>query len=92
MTAISVAVCIAVFITVKPQTDPTMVSYNLALWFTFIAFMFCVTLATQMVIEILPWLIKNIAAIVTPMKTEVLRAKLAVITFLYHHTHILILL
>lgn len=76
--ACSVAVCIAVFITVKPQTDPTMTSYNLALWFTFIAFMICVALATQMIVEILPWLIRNIAAIVTPMKTEVVRSKLAV--------------
>lgn len=78
MSGISVAVCIAVFITVKPQTDPTMTSYNLALWFTFIAFMCCVTLATQMAIEVLPWVVKNIAAIVMPMKTEVIRSKLAV--------------
>lgn len=78
LTVISVSVCIAVFVTVKPRRDPTMVSYNLALWFTFIAFMFCITLVTQMVIESIPWLIRSIVAIVAPSKTELLHFKIAV--------------
>jgi hypothetical protein len=78
LTAISVAVCVAVFVAVKPQSDPTMASYNLALWFTFIAFMFCVTFVMQMIIEIIPWLIKKLAGIFAPHKTEVLRARLSV--------------
>ncbi|KAI9245923.1 hypothetical protein EDC94DRAFT_590298 [Helicostylum pulchrum] len=77
LTVISVSVCIAVFVTVKPQRDPTMVSYNLALWFTFIAFMFCITLVMQMVIESIPWLIRSIVAIVAPSKSELLRFKIA---------------
>ncbi|KAI9243860.1 hypothetical protein EDC94DRAFT_572733 [Helicostylum pulchrum] len=77
LTAISVSVCIAVFVAVKPQQDPTMTSYNLALWFTFIAFMFCITLVMQMVIESIPWLVRNIAAIVAPSKSELIRFKIA---------------
>lgn len=78
LTAISVAVCVAVFVTVKPQRDPTMTSYNLALWFTFIAFMFCVTFVVQMVIEIIPWIVKKIVGIFASHKVEVFRARLAV--------------
>ncbi|KAI8057389.1 Mechanosensitive ion channel-domain-containing protein [Thamnidium elegans] len=77
LTAISVSVCIAVFVAVKPQQDPTMTSYNLALWFTFIAFMFCVTLVMQMIIEVIPWIVRNIAAIVAPSKSELIRFKIA---------------
>lgn len=83
LTVISVSVCIAVFVTVKPQRDPTMVSYNLALWFTFIAFMFCTTLVTQMVIESIPWFIRRIVAIVAPSKTELLHFKIAVSSFFF---------
>lgn len=77
-TAISIAVCVAVFVTVKPQTDPTMGSYNLALWFTFIAFMFCINFIMQMVIEAIPWIIKKSVGLFTPHRTEVLRARLSV--------------
>lgn len=78
MTAISVAVCVAVFVTVKPQQDPTMVSYNLALWFTFVAFMFCITLVMQMIIEVIPWVIRKIATLLVPKRSEIVRYNLAV--------------
>ncbi|KAG2194382.1 hypothetical protein INT47_006697 [Mucor saturninus] len=91
MCAISVAVCVAVFITVKPQTDPTMTSYNLALWFTFVAFVCCVTLATQMIVEILPWLIRNVAGIITPMKAEFVRSKLAYYNDLRSYTKLVVI-
>lgn len=78
LTAISVAVCVAVFVTVKPQEDPTMTSYNLALWFTFIAFMFSVAFVVQVVIEIIPWIVKKLVGIFASRKAEVFRARLAV--------------
>jgi uncharacterized membrane protein YciS (DUF1049 family) len=78
LTLISIAVCVIIFVTVKPQRDPTLASYNLALWFTFIAFLFAVSFVTQMIIELLPWLIKKLSIVFFPDKTEVLRSRLSV--------------
>ncbi|KAI9342433.1 hypothetical protein BD770DRAFT_329768, partial [Pilaira anomala] len=91
LTAISVAVCVAVFVTVKPQQDPTMVSYNLALWFTFVAFMFCITLVVQMIVEVIPWVIRKIATLLVPKRSEIVRYNLAYYLDLRPYTKLVVI-
>ncbi|KAI8382939.1 hypothetical protein BD560DRAFT_322708, partial [Blakeslea trispora] len=77
LTLASIAVCVVIFVKVKPQTDPTLTSYNLALWFTFVAFMFCISFITQCAVEFIPWIIKNFAGFLFSRQDEVLRARLS---------------
>ncbi|KAI8373457.1 hypothetical protein EDC96DRAFT_476755 [Choanephora cucurbitarum] len=77
LTFASIAVCVVIYVKVKPQTDPTLTSYNLGLWFTFVAFMFCISFATQCAVEFIPWIIKNFAGFLFSRQTEILRARLS---------------
>lgn len=79
LTLISVGVCVGVFIAVHPgDSDPTMTSYNLCLWFTFIAFMFCISFVMQCVIELFPFALKKIVETFYPTRSEYLRSRLSV--------------
>ncbi|KAI9312179.1 Mechanosensitive ion channel-domain-containing protein, partial [Dichotomocladium elegans] len=59
------------------EDKPSMVSYSLQLWFTWAAFMWCISLVLQGIVELVPWLIKRIVGILRPHSTEVLRMRLA---------------
>lgn len=79
LTLISIGVCVGVFIAVHPvDSDPTMTSYNLCLWFTFIAFMFCISFVMQCVIELFPFALKKLVEKLYPTRSEYLRSRLSV--------------
>lgn len=83
LTLISVGVCIGVSIAVHPgDGDPTMKSYNLRLWFTFIAFMFCISFVMQCLVEILPWVLKKTVDNFYPTRSEYLRSRLLVMSLM----------
>lgn len=80
---ISVGVCVGVSIAVHPgDEDATMKSYNLSLWFTFIAFMFCISFVMQCLVEILPWVFKKTVDKFYPTRSEYLRSRLSVVYFI----------
>ncbi|ORX42726.1 hypothetical protein DM01DRAFT_1369043 [Hesseltinella vesiculosa] len=70
-----IAVDVAIFIVYRE--DITMVSYNLQLWFSFLAFMWCIGFFSQVAVELLPWAIKKIVGYLRPQNTEVLRMRLS---------------
>ncbi|KAI9492244.1 hypothetical protein BDB00DRAFT_873512 [Zychaea mexicana] len=72
---ILIAIDVAVF--VAYENDASMVSYNLQLWFTWAAFMWCVSILIQLVVELVPWAIKRLVGFLRPQSTEVLRMRLA---------------
>lgn len=89
LTLISVGVCVGVFIAVHPvDSDPTMTSYNLCLWFTFIAFMFCISFVMQCVIELFPFALKKIVETFYPTRSEYLRSRLSYYMALKSYTKI----
>ncbi|KAL9545935.1 hypothetical protein MBANPS3_006896 [Mucor bainieri] len=89
LTLISVGVCVGVFIAVHPvDSDPTMTSYNLCLWFTFIAFMFCISFVMQCAIELFPFLLKKIVETFYPTRSEYLRSRLSYYMALKSYTKI----
>ncbi|KAI8064646.1 hypothetical protein BC940DRAFT_341279 [Gongronella butleri] len=70
-----IAVDVAIF-TVY-QNDISMVSYNLQVWFTFLAFMWGIGFLSQVFVELVPWAIKKVANYLRPQNTEVLRMRLS---------------
>ncbi|KAK4510227.1 uncharacterized protein ATC70_006399 [Mucor velutinosus] len=86
---ISVGVCVGVFIVVHPvDSDHTMKSYNLCLWFTFIAFMFCISFVMQCIIELFPFVLKKIVDTFYPTRSEYLRSRLSYYMALKNYTKI----
>lgn len=71
-----IAVDVAVFVVYEDNV--TMVSYNLQLWFTWAAFMWCISMVLQVVVELVPWAIRRLVGLLRPQSTEVLRMRLAV--------------
>jgi hypothetical protein len=63
--------------TSKIPYDP-MVPYNLKVWFTFLAFMWCIGFLSQVAVELVPWAIKKLFGYLRPQSTEVLRMRLSV--------------
>ncbi|KAI8138112.1 hypothetical protein BJV82DRAFT_632645 [Fennellomyces sp. T-0311] len=72
---ILIAVDVAVFVVY--DSNPSMVSYNLQLWFTWAAFMWVISMVLQVVVELVPWAIKRLVGVLRPQSTEVLRMRLA---------------
>ncbi|KAI9249525.1 hypothetical protein BDA99DRAFT_524024, partial [Phascolomyces articulosus] len=72
---ILLAVDVAVFVVYEDNI--TWVSYNLQLWFTWAAFMWCLSMLLQVTVELVPWAIKRSVGILRPQSTEVLRMRLA---------------
>ncbi|KAJ8663636.1 hypothetical protein O0I10_000884 [Lichtheimia ornata] len=70
-----IAVDVAVFVVY--QDHVSMVSYNLQLWFTWAAFMWCISMVLQVVVELVPWAIRRLVGLLRPQSTEVLRMRLA---------------
>ncbi|KAI7874124.1 hypothetical protein K492DRAFT_154227 [Lichtheimia hyalospora FSU 10163] len=70
-----IAVDVAVFVVYEDNVS--MVSYNLQLWFTWAAFMWCISMVLQVVVELVPWAIRRLVGILRPQSTEVLRMRLA---------------
>ncbi|RCI03035.1 hypothetical protein CU098_003374, partial [Rhizopus stolonifer] len=54
-----------------------MTSYGLQLWFTWIAFMWCIGFMSQILVELIPWAIKKSMGYLRPQSTEVLRMRLS---------------
>ncbi|KAI9306202.1 hypothetical protein BJ944DRAFT_53929 [Cunninghamella echinulata] len=71
-----IAVDVALFM-VHIDNDSGTVSYNLQLWFTFLAFMWCIGFLSQIFVELVPWLIKKFVGFLRPQHTEVLRMRLS---------------
>ncbi|KAI9256658.1 hypothetical protein BDA99DRAFT_485107 [Phascolomyces articulosus] len=72
---ILIAIDVAVF--VAYEDNVTLTSYSLQLWFTWAAFMWCISILIQLVVELVPWAIKRLVGILRPQSTEVLRMRLA---------------
>ncbi|KAJ8655059.1 hypothetical protein O0I10_009266 [Lichtheimia ornata] len=72
---ILIAITIALFVVYDGRTS--MVSYNLQLWFTWATFMWCISMALQVIVELVPWAIKRLVGVLRPHSTEVLRMRLA---------------
>ena len=71
-----IAIDVALFVVYEDTIS--WVSYNLQLWFTWAAFMWCLSMFLQLIVELVPWLIKRLVGILRPQSTEVLRMRLAV--------------
>ncbi|KAI8138108.1 hypothetical protein BJV82DRAFT_632626 [Fennellomyces sp. T-0311] len=72
---ILIAVDVAVFIVY--DSNPSMISYNLQLWFSWAAFIWVLSMILQVIVELVPWAIKRMVGILRPQSTEVLRMRLA---------------
>ncbi|KAL7314267.1 hypothetical protein PS15m_005863 [Mucor circinelloides] len=65
-----------------------MTSYNLCLWFTFIAFMFCISFVMQCAIELVPFVLKKAVDKFYPTRSEYLRSRLSYYMALKTYTKI----
>ncbi|KAG1145570.1 hypothetical protein G6F37_007175 [Rhizopus arrhizus] len=74
---IFIAIDIAIFVAYNRRELITMTSYGLQLWFTWIAFMWCIACMCQVFVEIVPWTIKKLVNVLRPQSTEVLRMRLS---------------
>ncbi|KAI8390899.1 uncharacterized protein BYT42DRAFT_554714 [Radiomyces spectabilis] len=74
---ILIAVDVAIFVVYNKRDVVTTVSYNLELWFTFLAFMWCIGFLCQVAVELVPWAIKTTVGYVRPHSSEVLRMRLS---------------
>lgn len=73
---IFIAIDVAIFVVYRERISMT--SYGLELWFTWIAFMWCIAFMSQLVVELIPWLIKKLVSFIRPQSIEVLRMRLSV--------------
>lgn len=65
----------------KPAASgPSNISMSLELWFTWLAFMWVISVAMHFLVEVIPWGIKTFCKIVMPSKTEITKMRLAVST------------
>ncbi|KAI8890820.1 hypothetical protein K501DRAFT_328372 [Backusella circina FSU 941] len=71
------AIDIAVFVVYPHRNEVSLVSYNLQLWFTWLAFMWCISFMSQVAVEVVPWGIKKLVGYLRPHSTEVLRMRLS---------------
>lgn len=78
---ILIAITVALFVVYDGRSS--MVSYNLQLWFTWATFMWCISMALQVIVELVPWAIKRLVGVLRPHSTEVLRMRLAVCIEIY---------
>ncbi|KAI8075448.1 Mechanosensitive ion channel-domain-containing protein [Gilbertella persicaria] len=74
---IFIAIDIAIFVAYNKREQITMTSYGLQLWFTWIAFMWCIGFMSQILVELIPWAIKKSMGYLRPQSTEVLRMRLS---------------
>jgi hypothetical protein len=58
--------------------EPSNISMSLELWFTWLAFMWVVSVAMHLLVEVVPWGIKTFCKLFMPSKTEITRMRLAV--------------
>lgn len=77
-TVILLAIDVAVFVVYQRRDQVSITSYGLQLWFTWIAFMWCIGFMSQIFVELVPWAIKKAVGILRPQSTEVLRMRLSV--------------
>ncbi|KAI9468925.1 MAG: Mechanosensitive ion channel-domain-containing protein [Benjaminiella poitrasii] len=70
-----IAIDVALFVVYRGRTSIT--SYGLQLWFTWIAFMWCIAFMSQILVELVPWAIKKSVGFLRPQSTEVLRMRLS---------------
>ncbi|GAB5592855.1 hypothetical protein Unana1_07755 [Umbelopsis nana] len=63
----------------KPAASigPSNISMSLELWFTWLAFMWVISVAMHFLVEVIPWGIKTFCKIVMPSKTEITKMRLA---------------
>jgi hypothetical protein len=64
----------------KPEgsAEPSNISMSLELWFTWLAFMWIISVAMHFLVEVIPWWIKTFCKVFMPSKTEITRMRLAV--------------
>ncbi|KAF7732833.1 hypothetical protein EC973_000109 [Apophysomyces ossiformis] len=74
---ILIAIDVAVFVVYNDRDRVTMLSYNLEVWFTWLAFMWCIGFISQLGVEFVPWSIKRLVGLLRPHSTEVLRMRLS---------------
>ncbi|CEG71088.1 hypothetical protein RMATCC62417_06876 [Rhizopus microsporus] len=75
--AIFIAVDVAIFVVYHNRDQITMTSYGLQLWFTWLAFVWCIACISQVFVEIVPWTIKKLVDSIRPQSTEVLKMRLS---------------
>jgi hypothetical protein len=73
---IFIAIDVALYVVYQDRISST--SYSLQLWFTWIAFMWCIGFMSQIFVELVPWAIKKGVGYLRPQSTEVLRMRLSV--------------
>jgi hypothetical protein len=73
---IFIAIDVALYVVYQDRISST--SYSLQLWFTWIAFMWCIGFMSQILVELVPWAIKKSVGYLRPQSTEVLRMRLSV--------------
>lgn len=78
---IFISIDVAVFVVYQAREDTSLTSYSLQLWFTWIAFMWCIGFMSQLLVELVPWVIKKGVGYVRPQSIEVLRMRLSVSLF-----------
>lgn len=76
--AMFIAVDVAIFVVYHNRDQITMTSYGLQLWFTWLAFVWCIACISQVFVEIVPWTIKKLVDSIRPQSTEVLKMRLSV--------------
>ncbi|CAO3672408.1 unnamed protein product [Rhizopus stolonifer] len=74
---IFIAIDVAVFMVYRKHSQVTLSSYSLQLWFTWIAFVWCIAAVSQVFVEVLPWTVKSLVNWLRPQSTEVLRMRLS---------------
>ncbi|CEI90576.1 hypothetical protein RMCBS344292_04898 [Rhizopus microsporus] len=75
--AMFIAVDVAIFVVYHNRDQITMTSYSLQLWFTWLAFVWCIACISQVFVEIVPWTIKKLVDSIRPQSTEVLKMRLS---------------
>lgn len=73
---ILIAIDVAIFVVYEHRISIT--SYNLELWFTWLAFLWCIGFLSQIFVELVPWAIRKSVSYVRPQSIEVLRMRLSV--------------
>lgn len=81
---ILISIDVAVFVVYRKREDTSLTSYSLQLWFTWIAFMWCIGFMSQLFVEFIPWAIKKGVSYVRPQSIEVLRMRLSVSFYFLH--------
>ncbi|KAG2199375.1 hypothetical protein INT47_001557 [Mucor saturninus] len=74
---IFISIDVAVFVVYRKREDTSLTSYSLQLWFTWIAFMWCIGFMSQLFVEFVPWAIKKSVSYIRPQSIEVLRMRLS---------------